>query len=210
MGICRRLINEIEKLIDEGEKFKEEREEQNLLREYEKWTLSCIELFREIFGDESEHLNDFINDKVKGEKTLQELSKRKFPFLKKHDEFYAIVEHQIGILESAKYHVETGISNLKRLISFEFYREILKTAEFLISKDLKDPAAVLAYSILKILLEEKELLDEEDKLKYFYELGKSAVEGEFYLYDKEKVKEMLAWLDKIIKSQLDKISLSHY
>jgi len=212
MGISGRLVNNINELIEEGKRFRQKEKEQELIREYEKWTLNCIELLREIFGDKSEHLNDFINDKIKGEELLQNLLRKKLVFLRKYDEFNTIVEHQIGILESAKECIEKGISDLRTTISLEFYREILKIAESLNEKNLKDPAAILGFSILKSMLKREDSLwsKDEDKIRYFLELGESAVEGRFYLYNRDKVKEMLKWISKAIESRSDKNALFHY
>lgn len=196
-GSLEKIKNSVKNLIYEGERLKEIKEEE-LLSYYEKWNLKCIELIDKTLGRDSEHLKDFINDKVKGEEILRKIFSKKLQILKKYGPFYRILDHQLSILRSIEENLETQIIEYRKILTLDLYLEILNKAESLLEMNLKDVAAILCYCAL-----EKVLNDEEKrKFQRFIEIGECAISGKFYMYTRDKVHDMIKFTRETIEAQL--------
>jgi hypothetical protein len=91
---------------------------------------SCLSFLIRVFGPESPHVSEFDNKVIAA--------------------YPSLVESGIGILNAGKEELEGGwLATTKGLISAEIFSDFLEMAEYLLSENYKDAAAVIIGSVLE-------------------------------------------------------------
>jgi HEPN domain-containing protein len=213
---------------------------EKIASDYQKWNLACIQILTDVYGKGADYTEEFINDKVKGEIIIKNLTifgstgkitKAILPFRTRHrdvKELCHVISHQIGTLDAAKNAVSNEyLTNIRSGLSVEVLESILDKAEALLKEGLKDPVAILAYSVLEcsfrrmcdakgidysekesissliLNLKDEGVFKDEDlkRIQVFVDIGNAAVHAKFYVYTSKDIKEMLEWTRNFVKSK---------
>ncbi len=161
-----KLQSKIADFIREGEELKIQilntPSWQRIASDYQRWNLACIQILTDIYGKGADYTEEFINDKVKGEIIIKNLTilgssgkitKAILSFGTQYRDVKKlsyIISHQIGTLDVAKNAVSNEyLTNIRAGVCKEVLESILVKADALLREGLKDPAAVLACAVLE-------------------------------------------------------------
>ncbi|NOZ58475.1 MAG: hypothetical protein GXO66_02700 [Euryarchaeota archaeon] len=224
-----KLESEFSKLAREGAALLEVEDYAGLASRYREWSLRALNSLIELFGRDSELTRDFINDKAVAEELISKLAAR--GALSGISRFISsdarrlrvLTERQLGVLEAASAAAESEVPRLKNRLKRRILLDLLRSAEKLLRRGLKDPAAVLCGEVLVELLRGrcdalgidyspedsagtliallKERGESVSHLEAFAAIGEAAAEGSFFSYTRSDVQRMLEELRGMVEGK---------